>query len=145
MKKMMISNFRLIIDLKYVTVILDENERLVCLGLAFPSIARAVQPSGGRLTPSAIVRILKAIKHPSVLDLGLIAVAPDYVNRGLPAVIASGLVDMLRNDGIEYAETNLNIEDNYAIINLWKRFDAVQHKRRRSYVKKLVKCNEDCT
>ena len=40
-------------------------------------------------------------------------------------------------DRIEYAETNLNLEDNHAIQNQWKRFKAVNHKRRRSYVKKL--------
>ena len=44
---------------------------------------------------------------------------------------------MLKEDGVEYAETNLNLEDNYAIRNMWKRFDAVNHKRRRSYVKKI--------
>lgn len=139
MKKMMIANFRLIIDLKYVAVILDENEKLVCLGLCFPSIAAAVQKSGGRLTPAAIVRLLKAIKKPKVLDLGLIAVSPEYLNKGVSAIIASELVRMLREDGIEYAETNLNLEDNYAIRNMWKRFDEVNHKRRRSYVKKIGK------
>ena len=45
---------------------------------------------------------------------------------------------MLKNDGIEYAETNLNLENNYAIQNQWKRFDETKHKRRRSYVKKLT-------
>ena len=44
---------------------------------------------------------------------------------------------MLKEDGIEYAETNLNLEENYAIRNMWKRFDEVNHKKRRSYVKKL--------
>ena len=137
MKKMMISNFKLIIDLKHAAVILDENGKLVCLGICFPSIAAAVQKSGGRLTPAALVRLLKAIKKPSVLDLGLIAVAPEYLNRGVSAVIVSELVRMLKEDGVVYAETNLNLEDNYAIRNMWKRFDAVNHKRRRSYVKKL--------
>ena len=137
MKKMMIANFKLIIDLKYVAVILDENDRLVCLGLCFPSIAAAVQKSGGHLTPAAIVRLLCAIRHPSVLDLGLIAVAPEYLNRGVSAVIAAELVRMLKEDGVEYAETNLNLEDNYAIRNMWKRLDEVVHKKRRSYIKKL--------
>ena len=139
MKQMMVANFKLIIDLKYVAVILDENDKLVCLGLCFPSIAKAVQKSGGRLTPGAIVRLLKAIKKPSVLDLGLIAVSPEYLNKGVSAVIASELVRMLKEDGIEYAETNLNLEDNYSIRNMWKRFDEVNHKCRRSYVKTLVK------
>lgn len=137
MKKMMIDNFMLIIDLKHVAVILDENDRLVCLGICFPSIAKAVQKSQGRLTPAALVRLLSAIKKPKVIDLGLIAVDPQYANRGIGSCISAGLMRMLREDGIEYAETNLNLENNYAILNQWKRFRQVVHKRRRSYVKKL--------
>ena len=137
MKKMLIDNFMLIIDLKYITVLLDESGRVVCLGLCFPSIARAVQKSKGKLTIPAIVRLLKAIKHPKIIDLGLVAVAPEYMNRGVAAVIIEKLGEQLMSEGIEYAETNLNLEDNYAIRNMWKRFDSVEHKRRRSYVKKI--------
>lgn len=137
MKKLIISNFLLIVDLKHVAVILDETGKLVCLGICFPSIAKAVQPSGGRLTPLALIRLLRAIKKPKVLDLGLIAVAPEYMNRGVSAAISAELLRMLKEDGIEYAETNLNLETNHAIQNQWKRFRQVQHKRRRSYVKKL--------
>ena len=137
MKKMMIDNFRLIIDLDHVVCILNEQDKVVCLGLCFPSIAKAVQPSKGRLTPAALVRLLKAIRHPKVIDLGLIAVAPEYQNTGIIAVIAAALADMLSAGGVEYAETNLNLEDNLAIRNVWKRFHAVQHKRRRAYLKEL--------
>ena len=137
MKKLIISNFLLIVVLKHVAVILDENGKVVCLGICFPSIAKAVQPSGGRLTPPALIRLLKAIKRPKVLDLGLIAVAPEYMNRGVSVAISAELLRMLREDGVEYAETNLNLETNHAIQNQWKRFRQVQHKRRRSYVKQL--------
>ena len=137
MKKMMIDNFRLIIDLDHVVCILNEQNKVVCLGICFPSIAKAVQKSGGRLTPAALVRLLKAIKKPDVIDLGLIAVAPEYQNTGIIAVIAAALADMLSEGGIEHAETNLNLEDNLAIRNIWKRFHAVRHKRRRAYVKAL--------
>ncbi len=137
MKKMIIDNFMLVIDLKHVAVILDENDELVCLGLCFPSIAKALQPSGGKLTPPALIRLLKAIKRPKIIDLGLIAVKPEYFNRGISSVISYELLKMLKNDGVEYAETNLNLETNHAIQNQWKRFKSVRHKRRRSYVKKL--------
>ena len=137
MKKMMIDNFRLIIDLDHVACILDEQGKVVCLGICFPSIAKAVQKSKGHLTPAALVRLLKAIKKPEVIDLGLIAVAPEYQNTGIIAVIAAALADMLSVGGVEHAETNLNLEDNLAIRNVWKRFNAVQHKRRRAYVKAL--------
>ena len=138
MKKMMIANFKLIVKLKYVAVILNENDDIVCLGICFPSIAKAVQKSGGRLTPAALVRILRALNKPKVLDLALVGVDPAYLNRGISTAVAAGLMNMLRSDGIEYAETNLNLENNFAIRNLWKRFDENQHKRRRSYVKKLT-------
>ena len=44
----------------------------------------------------------------------------------------------LRERGVEHAETNLNLETNYAIRNLWKRADSHEHKKRRSYIKKLT-------
>ena len=138
MKKLMIDNFRLIVDLKRVAVILDENDRVVCLGICFPSLSKAVQKSSGRLTPGAIVRLLKAIRHPRIIDLGLIGVDPEYLNKGVSTVITTALAHMLLEDGIEYAETNLNLEDNYMIQNTWRRFKEVKHKRRRAYVKKLA-------
>ena len=139
MKKTMIDNFRLIIDINHVTVILNEQNEVVCLGLCFPSLAKALQKSGGKLTPIALLKVLKAIKQPEIIDLGLIAVRPDYINCGVTAIIAAGLIDILKQDGVKYAETNLNLEDNFAIQNLWKRFNAERHKRRRSYVKVLEK------
>ena len=139
MKDMLIANFNLIIELKYVGVILDEHDELVCLGLCFPSLSRALQKSGGKLTPAALVRVLRDVKHPRILDLGLVAVAPEWANRGVATVVSAHILKLLREEGVEYAETNLNLEDNRAIINQWKRFRAVQHKKRRAYVKKLEK------
>ncbi len=137
MRKSMISSFKSIVDLKHVTVVVDENDNLACLGICFPSIAKAVQKSGGKLTPAAIVRLLKAIKNPKVIDLGLIGVHPDYAKKGVSNAVTAEIMKMLLSGEIEYAETNLNLEDNYNIQNQWKRFNSVIHKRRRSYVKKL--------
>lgn len=137
MKKMMYANFKLIINLKYVGVILDKDEKMVCMGLCLPSISKAVQKSNGHLTPATIVRILHAVRHPEIIDLALIGVDPEYVNRGISVAMSAGLLHILQQKGVKYAETNLNLENNYSIQNQWKRFKAVQHKRRRSYVKVL--------
>lgn len=140
MKNMLISNFKLIVKKEFVTIILDEEDNPVCFGLCFPSIAKAVQKTGGRLTPGCLLRILKALKEPEYLDLALIGVHPDWANRGVSVMVADGLDKILRrHKSIRWAETNLNLEDNYTIRNLWKqRFDSVEHKKRRSYVKKIV-------
>ena len=114
------------------------NEKVIAMGISFPSIAKAMQTARGHLTPLALVRVLKALKRAEVLDLGLIGVDPDYLNRGVSVVIANELCRMLSDPKLKYADTNLNLEDNAAILNLWKRFDETKNKRRRSYVKKLV-------
>ena len=137
MKKMIISNFRLAIDLRFVAVLIDENDRVVCLGVCFPGMADALAGGNGKLTPGTLLKLLKVIKHPRVLDLGLVGVEHEYLNRGLMTVFISSFAKMIKEENIEYAETNLNLEDNFAIRNQWKRFKAIEHKRRRSYVKKL--------
>ncbi len=142
MKQMLLANFKLIIKPKYVAVILDKDENVVSFGVCFPSIAKAVQKSGGRLTPLAIARVLWALNHPSIIDLALVGVDPVYANRGISVIISAGLSRMLQNKGVEYAETNLNLEENYSIQNQWKRFVEVKHKRRRSYIKKLDESGE---
>jgi hypothetical protein len=43
----------------------------------------------------------------------------------------------LESGDIEYFETNLNLETNTQVMAQWKYFDSEQHKRRRSYVKKI--------
>lgn len=139
MEEMLIGNFRLIVKKEFVTMILDENDEPVCFGVCFPSIARAVQKSGGRLTPACLLRILKCLKKPEFLDLALIGVRPEWENKGVSVMVADGLDKILRNKkSIRWAETNLNLETNYQIRNLWKqRFDATEHKKRRSFVKRL--------
>jgi hypothetical protein len=132
----MIKGFRLILDKKYLAIILNEENKVVAFGLCFPSIAKAVQKSGGHLTLGCLFRLLKAIKHPRVIDMGLIGVRPEYKNTGIDWAILSRSVDML-SSGIDYAETNLNLVDNLAIQNTWNHFDYKIHKLRRSYVKKL--------
>lgn len=135
MKNELVKSFKLIIDVRFVTMILDKNEKPVCFGLCFPSIARAVQKSGGRLTLPAILRILKAVKDPEIIDLALIGVLPSY--RGVSIVLIDELQRMLREGNIKFCETNLNLEENHDILNLWKNFGNVLHKRRRCYVKKI--------
>lgn len=48
-KKMLMANFKLLLTLDYISVVVDENNKVVCLGLVLPSLSKAVQKSGGRL------------------------------------------------------------------------------------------------
>lgn len=135
MKDELVKSFKQIIDVRYIAMVLDKDEKPVCFGLCFPSIARAVQKSGGRMTLPTLFRILKAVKKPEIIDLALIGVLPAY--RGASLVMIDEIMRMLTEGTAKYCETNLNLEDNYAILNQWKNFENVLHKRRRCYVKKI--------
>ena len=138
MKKYMMDNFKLILDMRFVSVIVDEKDRVVCLGICFPSLSKALQPSKGHLTLPAIFRVLKAVKDPEVIDLGLVGVDPEYAQKGVASAIFSQIMKNIADGNIRYFETNLNLEDNYNIQNQWRRFESVLHKRRSAFVKKLA-------
>ena len=137
MKKLLISNFNLLIDLRFVCVVLNEKEECVCMGLCLPSIAEAVKKSNGHLTLPAIIRILKAKKNPKIIDFALIGVKPTYQMKGVNVIILAEIMKMLRNKNVLYAETNLNLETNQEVLAQWKYFDAKTNKRRRCFIKKI--------
>lgn len=138
-KKQLIDSFKLVINPKFVIVIVDENNKVVCFGFAIPSLSKAVQKSGGRLTLPTIFRILKAVKKPEIVDLAMIGVLPEYAMKGVSSALIAYVQKALIESDVKYCETNLNLEDNVKIQNQWKNFDARLHKRRRSFVKKLDK------
>ncbi|MBP5155575.1 MAG: GNAT family N-acetyltransferase, partial [Clostridia bacterium] len=143
MQDELISSFMLIVNKKYLVFVCDENERVIAFGLCFPGIGQAVRKSGGRLTPPALVKLLKAVRSPEIIDLGLVAVRPDYRNSGINAVILDKLLDMLSDGAVRKCETNLNLEDNTAVMSQWKYFDARQHKRRRCFIKTIGERDND--
>ena len=134
----MVDNFTLLVDEKHAAVVLDENDRVILIALCLPSIAKAMQRCDGHLTPRVLLDILKAKRRPEIIDFALIGVDPAWMNRGISVCIAARLSERLRTaPGLKYGETNLNLENNAAILHLWKRFNSVQTKRRRAYIKWL--------
>ena len=136
-KKNTIANFKLVLNTKYIMVICDENDKVIAFGLLLPAIGQALQKSGGRLTIPTIIKLLNSINNPKQLDMALIAVLPKYQGLGIDAVMMHMLQDTLLENNIEYLETNLNLETNVKVLGNWKFFKHIQHKRRRSFIKKL--------
>jgi len=137
MKNELISQFLLILNNNYLILICDETEKVVSFGLCFPGIGKALQKSQGHLYPLALLRLLRAAKKPDTIDLGLVAVRPEYQAKGVNAIILDKLLDILDRDTVKYCETNLNLEDNVRVISQWKYFESRQHKKRRAYIKKI--------
>lgn len=132
-----VEGFKIVINKNLIVVVLDENEEVVAFALGLPSLSKALQKSGGRLTLPCIIKLLKAIKKPEIIDMALIGVLPKYQSKGINSIALKFLVDVLSRDGVKYCETNLNLESNSQVQAQWKYFNARQHKRRRSFIKKL--------
>ena len=138
MKKSIMSDFSLIINLRYVAVILDKNGKPACFGLCFPGFGKALQKSGGKLTLPTIFKILRAVKKPDSIDLALIGVLPEYRNSGISHALFYKMALLLTEGTAKYAETNLMLTYNYNILNQWKNFNPILHKRRRTYAKNIA-------
>ena len=136
-QKSLLVGFKLLLRSDNIVGIKNEKGEMIAFGLYFPSIAKALQPSGGRLTPAAIMRVLKAIKKPEILDFGLIGVRKDYRNLGVPAMLMTVAVKLLKTGKYDHFETNLTLDTNLDIITLLEHFDYKLHKRRRSYCKTI--------
>ena len=138
MRRLILENFAMVINPKFTAVILDENEKIVCFGLSFPGLAPALVGTRGKYTPLTLMKLLYYIKNPNILDLCLVGVDPEYLNRGISGALSLSIMKMLRDNArVKWADTNLNLENNYAILNQWRRFKSEECKRFRAYVKKL--------
>ncbi len=133
----LIDQFMMIVNKEFLVCICDESDNVVGFGLCLPGIGNAVKKSGGRLTPAALIRILKTVKNPEVIDLALVAILPEYQMSGANAILIDGILDILECGSVKKCETNLNLETNIAVQAQWKYFDARQHKRRRAYTKAI--------
>lgn len=128
-----------IVDLRMLTLITDAGDRLVGVGISMPSLSVALQKAHGRLLPWGWYHLLKALflKRPKVLDLLLVAIKPEYQNKGVNALLFSDLIPVYQKLGFEYAESNPELEMNGKVQAQWEYFETHQHKRRRAFRKKI--------
>lgn len=127
-----------ILKLEYVPVIVDEAGKLVGVGITMPSLSRALQKSRGRLFPTGWFHLLRALYgRNDTVDLMLVAVAPEYQNKGVNALLFADLIPVYIKNGVKYAESNLELEDNANVQAQWQYFEHRQHRRRRAYRKQL--------
>jgi GNAT superfamily N-acetyltransferase len=125
------------VDPRFTKILVDDQERLIGFGISMPSLSKAFYRSRGRLFPTGWYYVLQALKHPQVLDLYLVSVRPDYQSRGVLAIVMNALQRSALEAGVEYAETNLELEDNVKVQSIWKDYPKRQHKRNRVYKKEL--------
>ena len=135
--KQTIKSFKMIIDLDYVSLIFNKQDELIGYGIGFPSLAKALIKCRGRYLPFGIFHLLKAIKRPKTLELGLIAVKPEYQKLGVTALIIRNMQSRMIKNGIIYADTGCQLEDNTPAIKALDMFDRELIRRKTCYIKNL--------
>ena len=127
-----------LLNLDLVTLVVDPDDNLVGVGISMPSMSRGLQKSHGKLFPFGWIPLLKALKGKNDrVDLLLVAVKPEYQNKGANALIFQDLIPQFIKYGFKKAESNPEMETNAKVQGQWDYFPNRQHRRRRSYSKNL--------
>ncbi|PQA92662.1 GTP cyclohydrolase [Chryseobacterium shigense] len=121
------------IDKNYVICVVDENNELVSFAITMPSYSKALQKSKGKLFPLGWWHFLQAGKKNDRANFYLIGIHPEYQRRGVTAIIFKEIFVRFTSMGIDFAETNPELEENKSVQVLWQDYNPVNHKRRRTY------------
>ena len=119
------------------SLIVKRDGELVGVGIAIPSLSRALIKSRGRLLPLGWWHLLRAFKRNDIVDLMLVAIKPEYQSKGVNALLFTDLIPYFIKHGYRWAESNPELEGNLNVQKQWQYFDYEQHKRRRAYTKSI--------
>ena len=128
-----------LLNFDFVTVVVNEKDEVVGVGVGMPDISKALRKCKGKLFPFGWYRMLKALHsdHYDTFDFLIIAVRPDYQDRGLNAVIIADQHPYFVKYYIRCIETTAIMETNFKNLNHWEVFPHKYHKRRRAYIKAI--------
>ncbi len=128
------------LDKRYLSVVETAEGEVIGMGICITSLSRAIQKAKAKLFPFGWFHMARALwfnKHPQVLDLLLVGVAPEFQDKGANALIFADIIPEAMKDGYEWAETHHQLEDNTASQAQWKNLDCIIHKKRCAFSKKL--------
>lgn len=128
-----------LVDKRLVSVVENEENEVVGVAISMCSLSNALRKTKGKLFPFGWYHLLKALKWKpdNHADLLLIAVRPDYQMLGVNAIFFDDLIPVYNKQGIEWAETGPQLEDNVRELTQWKPLNPTYTKRRRCYKKKI--------
>lgn len=121
----------------YISCVMDKNDKMIAFAVTMPSFSRAFQKTKGKLFPFGFIHLLRAMRKNHHAEFYLIGIDPDYQNKGINALIFKEIYDNFKKNGITFIETNPLLVENIKIQQLWKAFNPVIHKRRKTFRKNI--------
>lgn len=133
-----ISMYIPVLRLDNISLIVDKDKKLIGVGIAMPSMSKALIKCRGRMFPFGWIHLLKALRGQNdVVDLLLVAVKPEYQSKGVNSLLFTDLIPCFIKNGYKFAESNPELELNQKVQSQWGYFETRQHKRRRAFRKSL--------
>ncbi|MBQ0080254.1 MAG: N-acetyltransferase [Alistipes sp.] len=128
-----------LLNLEMVSLIETSEGELVGVGISMDSLSVALQKAKGKLFPLGWYHLLRVLrgKHPDTLDLLLVAIKPEYQNKGVNALLFTDLLPIYIQNGYKYCESNPELELNTAVQKMWDYFETDYTRRRRCFKKML--------
>lgn len=117
----------------FINCVIDKNGKLVAFGITMPSFSKAFQKAKGKLFPFGFLHLLQAMRKNEYAEFYLIGVDPEYQNKGVAAIIFREMHSVFTKRGIKYIETNPELEENSKVQLLWKNFQPIMHKKRKTF------------
>ncbi len=121
------------INPEYIHFVMDKDDKIVAFGIVMPSFSKALQKAKGKLFPFGIFYLLRAKKHAKDVTFYLIGVDPEYQSKGVTSIIMAEFGKVFQKKKIENCIRTPELEENKAIHSMWKDFNPITHKRRRTY------------
>lgn len=128
-----------ILNFDLVSLLVNEKDELVGVGVAMPNISKELRKTKGKLFPFGWYHLLKALNSKTYesSDLLLIAVRPDYQNKGINSLIFTDQLPFYQKHQVKYASVTAILETNMKSMSNFLLFDHEVYKRRRAYIKEI--------
>ncbi len=135
--EVIIGNYFSFVNPKYVSIIVDSQDKVVAFGISMPNLSAAYQKAKGKLFPFGFIHLLKGLKNKDTIDLYLNGVHPDWQKRGIHSLFFTQLNQAYIDNHFGYALTNPQLETNINAVGIWDNYEKELHMRRRCYVKAI--------
>ncbi len=132
-----VKRYLIMLNPEFVKLVFDEDNNLIAFIIGLPSLSEALQKAKGSIFPFGWYHINKALKNPKVVDLMLTGILPKYQAKGVTAVLFYELHKIMEEYGVTEMETTGIFEDNQKVIQNWKNYEHIQHKRKRCWKKDI--------
>lgn len=125
------------VDPNFMVMAVDCHERLQGLFLGLPSLSLPFQKAQGRLFPFGFLHILRGFKQYDTVDFYFAGVHPEANPRKILPIMTIAMHQALKDKGVQFVETNRELETNTTITKIWTKFTVVGKRRARIFKKSL--------